>query len=309
MPKSPPGFDHLDLKLIAALIALIEERSTTQAAQRLHLAQSTVSGLLARLRTVFDDELLVRQGRDLVPTARALDLLEAVRPHYDRLAAALGAVRDFDPRQDARVFRLGCTDAFALAALPQLTATLRAQAPHCDLSVRIGDYRTLPDMLSTGEVTTIAGYLRHDPAATAKMRVLRSASWVVLRDASAPAITGIDDFCARPQVLVTPMGDLSGFVDDQLAAIGRARRIVVGLSSFALILATLPGTDLITTVPDFVAQALAGHACLAHDPCPVAVPPVENTLAWSATAHRDPAEAWFRETALRAFEPPRAPVS
>lgn len=304
MSSSPPSIDHIDLKLIAALIALIEERSTAQAAQRLHLAQSTVCGTLARLRQIFDDELLVRQGRDLVPTARALELLDAVRPQYEGLSAALGEVRGFDPGEDARVFTLGCTDAFALAALPELTQTLRETAPNCDLSVRVGDYRSMPHMLASGEVSTVAGYLREDPTATAKTRLLRNAPWVVLRNGDAPAIEGIEDFCARPQALVTPMGDLSGFVDDQLHSIGKDRRIAIGLSSFALILATLPGTDLITTVPDFVAHALARHADFAIDPCPVAVPPVKNALTWSATAHRDPAEKWFRDAVTQAFSLP-----
>ncbi len=302
MSKTPPGFDHIDLKLIAALIALIEERSTTKAARRLHLAQSTVSGTLARLRDIFDDELLVRQGRDLVPTLRAEELLLALRPHYEGLAAALGEVRAFNPETDARVFRFGCTDAFALAALPKLTETLRSKAPSCDLSIRIGDYRTLPEMLSSGEVSTVAGYLREDPTATAKTRVLRNAPWVVVRNAASPPLAGLDDFCARPQALVTPIGDLSGFVDDQLQSIGRERRIVLGLSSFSLILAALPGTDLITTVPDFAAYGLARHAAFEIEPCPVAVPPVTNALAWSATTHRDPAEAWFRAAVADAFE-------
>ncbi|SLN41779.1 LysR family transcriptional regulator [Pseudooctadecabacter jejudonensis] len=300
-PKTP-NIDHIDLKLISALIALIEERSTTLAAQRLHLAQSTVSGTLARLREIFDDELLVRQGRELVPTARAEELLEAVRPHYDGLAAALGEVSAFDPAEDARVFTLGCTDAFALAALPRLTQSLRQTAPYCDLSVRVGDYLTLPAMLSSGDVSTVAGYLRDEAGATAKTRTLRNAPWVVLRNADAPVIDGTDDFCARPHALVTPMGDLSGFVDDQLASIDKDRRIVIGLSSFALILPTLPGTDLITTVPDFVANALMRHANFAVDPCPVAVPPVKNALTWSATAHRNPAEIWFRDTVTKAFD-------
>lgn len=301
MAGTPPGLDQLDLKMISALIALIEERSTTKAARRLHLAQSTVSGTLARLRDLFEDELLVRQGRDLVPTARAEELVQALRPHYDGLAAALGALRPFDPASDARVFRLGCTDALALSALPEMTARLRAEAPQCDLSVRIGDYRSLPDMLASGEVSTIAGYLRNDPAASAKMRVLRHAPWVVLRNAAAPPLEGLADFCTRPQALVTPMGDLSGFVDDQLRALGRTRRIALGLSSFALILGALPGTDLITTVPDFVAEALSRHGAFAVEPCPVAVPPVTNTLAWSATTHRDPAEIWFRDLVSAAF--------
>ncbi|WP_230374264.1 LysR family transcriptional regulator [Pontivivens ytuae] len=129
---------RLDLNLISALVVLIEERSTTAAAKRLNLAQSTVSGILARLRDVFDDDLLVREGRGLVPTSRAEELLAAAKPHLDALAASLGEVQEFNPAEDIRIFRLGCTDAVAMAILPQLTETLRREAPHCGLTVRIG---------------------------------------------------------------------------------------------------------------------------------------------------------------------------
>ncbi|MEM9522963.1 MAG: LysR family transcriptional regulator [Pseudomonadota bacterium] len=301
MPRRETGLGRLDLNLISSLVVLIEERSTTRAARRLHLAQSTVSGILARLRNVFGDELLVRQGRGLVPTARAEDLLAAARPHLEALTAALGEVRVFDPGRDERVFRFGCTDAVAHAILPRLTETLRTEASGCDLVVRVGDYRTLPGMLVSGEVTTILGYLRENPPATAKMRVLRHSPWVVLRDTARPPVVGLEDFCTRPQALVSPLGDLHGFVDDQLRDLGRERRVMVGVSSFSLILATLPGTDLVSTVPDFVARALARLGGLAIDACPVAVPPVTNALAWPGATDRDPAERWFREKLLAAF--------
>lgn len=292
---------RLDLNLVAALVVLIEERSTTAAARRLNLAQSTVSGILARLRDQFEDELLVREGRGLVPTRQAEALLAAAKPHLDGLVAAMGAATPFDPATGARAFRLGCTDAVALMLLPALTAALRRDAPGCDLAVRVGDYRTLPGMLLSGEATLAVGYLREDPHASAKRRVLRHAPWVVLRDRSSPPVRGIDDFCARPQALVTPQGDLSGFVDDQLRALGRRRRVVLGLSSFALILGALPGTDLVTTVPDFVAGRLAEMGGLAMDPCPVAVPPVTNAMAWAASTDRDPAERWFRDRVAAVF--------
>lgn len=298
-----------DLNLLRTFVALIEERSTVGAAQRLFLSQPTVSGTLARLREVLDDELLVRNGRAMEPTPRALELLEAVRPHLDGLSAALAERQAFDPEKDARVFRFGCTDAVALAALPDLSATLRQHAPRSSLVVRVGDYRTLPGMLATGEISTALAYLRDDPSATAKVKVLRHSPWVVLRDPSGPALDGLDDFCRRPHALVTPMGDLSGFVDEELARDGRTRRIALGLSSFALLLTVLPGSDLVATVPDFVAERIASMAHLAVDPCPVAVPLVTNRIAWRAAADRDPAERWFRERVIDAFKAQKQQVA
>ncbi|WP_376088118.1 LysR family transcriptional regulator [Roseomonas sp. CCTCC AB2023176] len=291
-----------DLNLLVTLVALVEERGVTPAARRLGVSQPAASAALARLRDLFRDELLVRTGRGMEPTPRALEIAEAARPHLLGLVEAMAGARPFVPGHDARIFRLGCTDAFAFAALPILSARLREEAPACDLVLRVGDYRTLPAMLGVGEVGTVAGWLRDDAPATAKVRVLRHAPWVLLRDAASPPVAGdLDAFCARPHALVTPAGDLAGPLDRLLGDRGMARRVAVGVSSFALLLAVLPGTDRLATVPDFVAARLAALGGLTIEAPPVAMPPVANALAWRAPLDRDPGEVWFRHAVRDAF--------
>ncbi len=302
MSFSKTDIGSLDLNLVNALVVIVEERSTTAAASRLGLAQSTVSGTLARLRDIFDDRLLVRDGQTMTPTARALEIVEACKPHIDALIAAVGENTPFDPLTAEQHFRLGCTDAVALSILPLLTQRLRVEAPLSNLSVRIGDYRVLPDMLATGEVQTVLAYLRDDLAPSTKIRVLKRTPWVVLRDSKQPKIYGVEDFCARTHVLVTPAGDLDGFVDEELARVGASRRVVLGLSSFALLQTTLLGTDLISTVPQFLAQAITKDGLLALDPCPVDVPSIKNTLAWRIVEDRNPAERWFRKLIAEVFK-------
>lgn len=294
---------RLDLNLLMAFAVLMEERSVTRASQRLFLSQSTTSGALSRLREFFQDELLVRSGSGLEPTARAVGLLEAVRPHLAGLSEAVARAVPFDPASDRRVFRLGCTDAFAFAALPQVSAQLRAKAPACDLVVHIGDHRTLPGLLAGNEVSLIAGDLREDPAANAKVRVLRQTPWVLLRDAASPPIDGdLDRFCAREHVLVTPLGDLHGFVlDDLLDGLGRKRRVPLGVTSFAILLAVLPGTDIVATVPDYVAPPLAELGRLSIEEPPIPLPPLPKAMAWGPAVDRDEAEGWFRDLVADAF--------
>lgn len=291
----------IDLNLLRTLVAVLEERSTVAASRRLFLSQPAVSGALARLRELLGDELLVRNGRALEPTARGLELLDAIKPHLDAIDSALKASTPFDPASNSRLFSLGCTDAVAFALLPRLTARLRREAPHCCLSVRVGDFRVLPGMLSTGEISTALAYLREDPLATVKVKAVLHSPWVVLRDRHQPELQGLDDFCARSHALVTPSGDLEGFVDQSLKQIGRKRRVALGVSSFSLLVAALPGSDMIATVPDFVAGPLGALGGLAAEPCPVAVPLVTNTLAWRAPADRDPAERWFRSLVQASF--------
>ncbi len=302
MPASLSLPEHIDLNLLRTLIAVVDERSTVAAARRLHLAQPTVSGALRQLRNLFNDELLVRQGNILEPTALALEIVRQAKPHLEALASAVGAAIPFDPKTDARTFRLGCTDAVAFALLPDLSASLRAQSPSSSLVVRVGDYRLLPSMLASSEVQTAVGYFRDPPAANAMTRVLRHAEWTVVRDRASPPVDTLDAFCSRPHALVSPLGDLKGFVDDELAKIGRSRHVAVGVSAFALLLAVIPGSDLISTVPDFLADKLVAIGDLDADLSPVSVPPIVNSMVWRATAHRDPAEQWFREMVISIFQ-------
>jgi LysR family transcriptional regulator, mexEF-oprN operon transcriptional activator len=294
------SFSGLDLNLLATLVAVVEERSTVVAAQRLHLAQSTISGSLAKLRIIFGDELLVRNGRHLEPTTRALELLEAAKPHIEALVQAITTVLPFNPVSDHRVFRFGCTDAVALTLLPTLIPLLRERAPLCDIVVRVGDFRVLPAMLSSGEVSSALAFFRDAPPATAKIKSLRHSPWVVVRDASVPAVAGIDDYCDRHHALVTPVGDLAGFVDEQLNAMGRKRRVAVGVTSFAMLIGVLPGSNLIATVPDFVGSQLAKLG-FAIDASPIAIPTITNALSWRAALDRDPAEKWFRALVTECF--------
>jgi LysR family transcriptional activator of mexEF-oprN operon len=296
-----PDLRRLDLNLLPVFRALMEERSATRAGARLFLSQPAVSGALARLREFFGDELLVREGRSFTPTPRATELMAGLLPHLEGLAAAISGAAAFEPETARRVFRIGCTDAVALAILPRLRDDLARLAPRCDLVLRIGDYRTLPDLLAAGDISAAAGFLRDALPDAAKQRVLRHAPWVVVRDAATPAVADAADFAARRHALVTPLGDLEGFVDEALAQAGLSRRVSIGVTSFALLAAALPGSDLVATVPDFVAGWLASLAGLAVDRLPVEVPPVANYLAWRTTADRDPAEIWLRERIVASF--------
>lgn len=293
--------DRIDLNLLHLLRVLLDAGSVSLAAGRLRLSQPTVSEALSRLRAHFGNELFVREGRGFVPTLFARELVETMRPHLDGLFGAARAAVAFDPSVSRHVFRLGCTDAAAFAILPELSRTIRQEAPCCEIVVRTGDYRLLPGLLASGEIDAALGYLRDAAPNSAKIKVLRHSAWVVLRDKSQSPLGGLDDFCARPHVLVTPSGELSGFVDEGLAKHGRQRSVIMGVTAFALLLSILPGSDLLATVPEFVATKLASLGSLAIEPCPVAIPLVANSLAWRIVTDREPAERWFREEVTRIF--------
>ena len=291
------GLRRLDLNLLPVFAALMRERSVTRAGQALFLSQPATSAALARLRAAFRDELLVRNGNALEPTPRAEALLAELAPALQAIAGAVAGATPFDPATDARTFRVGWSDDVAIAAMP-LLPSLREAAPHCRVVLRAANYRTIPTMLESGEIGTAVGFMSDDLPATAKQRVLRRGGFRVLRDAASPGPVDLDGYCARPHVLVTPRGDLTGFADAALAKLGRSRRVVLGIPDFGLLRLVLRGTDLLCTVSDALAdilvEAITGGG-LASDPLPF--PSTQESMvhmAWRAALDHDPAETWLR---------------
>jgi LysR family transcriptional activator of mexEF-oprN operon len=285
---------RLDLNLLTVFATIMEERSVTRAGERLGLSQPATSGALARLRDTFRDPLFIRTGRSFEPTARALALMERLGPAMDALAEAVAPAVPFDPATDRRDFRIGCADDIGIPLLPRLMRILAEEAPHCTLTVRRGDWKTFPGQFEKAEISAALGYMADDLPANAKRRTVVTGHFVVLRADSDPEPISLDTYAARPHVLVTPAGDLRGRADAALEELGRSRRVVLGLTDFALLPSVLAGSDLVATVPDFVAETLAAQAGLRIDPTPFPAPPAVISLAWRGAADADPAERWLR---------------
>ena len=132
----------VDLDMLVALDALLAESSVTRAAKRPCVGQSAMSSTLARLRRTFDDPLLVREGRTMVPTPYAESLARPVRDVLDRITAPLAGRSEFDPVRDDRAFRVIASDYTMVTFLTPLLARLEDDAPGVRLWVSPpgGDY-------------------------------------------------------------------------------------------------------------------------------------------------------------------------
>jgi LysR family nod box-dependent transcriptional activator len=121
-------FNKLDLNLLVALDAMLLERNISRAAERLHVSQSAMSSSLARLRTYFDDPLLVQVGRRMELTPRAQALKEVVRDILGRVDTAIATRPQFDPAQSDREFRLLVSDYTLVTLMPHLLALVRRKS-------------------------------------------------------------------------------------------------------------------------------------------------------------------------------------
>jgi LysR family transcriptional activator of mexEF-oprN operon len=285
---------HLDMNLLVVFEALMIERNLTRVGEKLFITQSTVSAALSRLRDLFDDPLLIRNGRQMEPTPRALHIFEEVRPAMDVISAAVSRAKAFDPATSCNVFRLGLSDDAEFGLFPALLNALQQEAPNITVVVRRANFLLMPGLLSSGEISVGVSYTTDLPA-NAKRRKLRDIGVRVLRGDDRPGPLTLDEYCERPHVMVSFSGDLSGNIDADLARAGRSRRVVLAVPQFGSLRALLRSTEMIATVPDYAACILADDGSLRADEAPFEVKPSELSMVWSGAYDSDPAESWLRE--------------
>jgi DNA-binding transcriptional LysR family regulator len=286
-----------DLGLLAVLDALLEERSVTRAAVRLAVTQPTVSGMLARLRKVFDDPLFVRTQRGLLPTPRALAVAPQLKQWLND-AGALVAGQTFEPSSARWTTAVAANDYIQSALIVPFLARLRAGAPHARVVVRPASTDRVADTLASGELDLNITGTTETPSYDLPSRLLYEERYVGVVRQDHPLdgqrAVSLDTFCSYPHVLVSPTeGRFAGPTDQALARLGRARRVVLSVPGFLVLPDILQTDDLIAVVPERVLRGrLAGLRTFTP---PVAIPTFAVVALWHPRLHKDPAHRWFRE--------------
>ncbi|WP_122562489.1 LysR family transcriptional regulator, partial [Pseudomonas viridiflava] len=211
---------RVDLNLLVIFEALMFERNLTRVAEKLFIGQPAVSAALGRLRDLFDDQLLLRNGRAMEPTVRALDILKEIRPALDTISGAVSRAKEFDPSTSNDVFRIGLSDDAEFGLLPPLLSRLREEAPGIIVVIRRANYLLLPALLASGEISVGVSYTVDLPA-NAKRKKLRDIGCKVIRGDARPEPLTLDEYCERQHAMVSFSGDLSGNIDLDLARVGR----------------------------------------------------------------------------------------
>ena len=284
---------RVDLNLLVIFETLMFEKNLTRAAEKLFLGQPAVSAALARLRDLFDDPLLVRNGRGFEPTARALAILRELQPAMDTISGAVSRAREFNPATNRDTFRIGLSDDAEFGLFPALLNQLREEAPEVVIVVRRVNFLLMSSMLASGEISVGVSYTTELPA-NAKRRKLREMRVKVLRGDERPGPLTLDEYCARPHALVSFSGDLCGNIDNDLARLDRSRRVVLAVPQFSGLRSIIAGTEMLATVPDFAAAALIEGTSLRADDPPFELVNSDLSMVWSGVTDNDPAERWIR---------------
>jgi DNA-binding transcriptional LysR family regulator len=283
-----------DLNLLVTLDVLLAEGSVARAAQRLRLSPSAMSRALARLRETTSDPLLVRAGRGLVPTPRALELRERVSQLVQDAEAALGPAEKLDLKRLVRTFTLRTSEGFVENFGPDLIARVGEQAPGVRLRFVQKPHKDSTPLrdgtvdLETGVVGSTTG-----PEVRAQSLFRDRFVGVVRMDhpLSRGAITP-SRYAAGRHVLVSRQGLDVGPIDEALKPLGLEREILTIVGGFSTALALARASDLIASVPERHTGNL--RTGMHSFPLPVPVPEITISLLWHPRLEADPAHRWLR---------------
>ena len=253
MPIDHINLRRLDLNLLLAFDALMRAESVSGAAERLSLGQPAMSHNLRRLRDLFGDELLMREGGRLRPTDRGLALWAPVRDALEGLETGLDMARDFDPLASERVFRISVPDYLAAAVLSCLTAQTE-DAPGVQFRVESFDRDPGRAALIAGQLDAYIGVM--PPSDLLVEEPVCEDDFVTLYDPdhwSEPP-EKLSAFCGAPHLLVAQADSFEGWVDAALASRGRSRRVAASVARFGDAVATLRGTAMLATLPRKAAE-------------------------------------------------------
>jgi DNA-binding transcriptional LysR family regulator len=285
-----------DLNLLAALDVLLQERSVTQAAERLGISAPSASRLLARLRQVTGDPLLVRAGRNLVPTARALALHDEVHRVVEEAAGLLRPTTLNLATLDRR-FNIRANDGFVSAFVAPLMATVGVQAPSAVLRFA-PEGETDDDALREGRIDLDIGALREMAPEIRFQTILRD-RFVGLARPGHPIFDGpitAERFCMFDQISASRRGRAHGPVDIALARLGLKRRVVLIVPFPKNALSVLPSSDLIALVPTHVLRSMEAMGVnLRSFELPLAVEPVVIAQAWHPRFDKDAGHQFMRQ--------------
>ncbi|MFK7828724.1 MAG: LysR family transcriptional regulator [Congregibacter sp.] len=287
-------FDKLDLNLLVVLEALIDESSVSRAAKRLHLTQPTISASLNRLRDYFDDELLIKSGRIMILSPKAVELEAPVKAALALIRREITNPKTFDPKESKREFLIVASDYSFNVLLGDFLMSCEQNAPGISFTI-IPPSKLATDRFQRGEVDlllTVSPY-----------RIEGHPEFALLQDEDAVICCAkgrFKDGISRKQFLeaghvVAQFGEerSPATMEIELEKMGLPRRIEVRLPTFSMLPQAVTGTDRVATMHRRQAEYFAQWLPISVHPLPITIPLIEEIAQWHHTKDRDLGVQWL----------------
>lgn len=286
-----------DLNLLVAFDALMRERSVTRAASRLKIQQSAMSHNLGTLRVLLDDELFVRVGQVMKPTARAEALASSISKILEQAQDAITTRETFRPETEERTFSIGFSSELEVLLIPGLTAQVRRCAPGIRLLARLAQPEEVHRMLDDGIIDLAIGCFG-DGAERHRRKLLFEQSLLccfnpALLDLALPLSRSA--YLAQRHALVSQNASIRGCLEDALRAAGVELDVAMAAPEFLTVLSTVMHTPVIATLPARIVSRYAPLLGLVASPVPFDFTVMPISMVWAAQSDRDPASEWLRK--------------
>jgi DNA-binding transcriptional LysR family regulator len=307
-PGSERNLSAVDLNLLLVLHTVLTEGSATGAARQLHVTQSAVSNSLSRLRDLFGDRLVVRNGRGLAPTPLARELAPRLAAAVKELEHVVGGGRAFDPAATTRRFTFACSDGIQLHDVPALFAVFSRRLPRASLRVVSVDYLIAGDGLATGDVDVALGP-RESAGEGIRFQPLYSQAGVLVArrgnrqvgTAVTPAEFNRLRFVDTHITLGRP-GIGHRVATDTFARHGLVRNIVLTVSHFATAAMVVARSNCVAALPERLAEVFCGAFPLRTLRMPLMDRlRFETGMMWHQRADQDPGSRFFREVVAQSL--------
>jgi len=288
-------FNRLDLNLLVALDALLSEKSITRASRRLNLSQSATSGVLARLRDYFKDDLLMPVGRNLILTPLAVSLIEPVRDVLLQIQRTIEIKPEFDPATAVREFRIVASDFVSTVLLGDLGRRIAKEAPGISLDISLSS-STFGERLERGEVELIIlpGKYMSESKPT-QMLFEETYTCIVWTGNELVGDTlTLENYMALGHVSSRFGTAQTSFEEHFLKDNGYDRRIEVSTPNFTSLPHFVIGTNRIATMHTRLARMLACYYPIRLIEPPIAFPKIEMCMQWNPFLENDPSHQWLR---------------
>lgn len=289
-------FERLDLNLLVALDVLIDERSVSAAARRLHLSQPAVSGALNRLREFFGDELLVQSGRQMVLTSKAQELAVPVRDALMLIRTRITTPTQFDPAVAQRTFKVIASDYIFTVMLSGTIAELAAVAPGVEFEIMPPESRTM-ELLERGEAdllitidTNISPNFPQTPLFEDEHAVICWSQSQYSGGIDAAAFSA-----AGHAISYFGPAQTQAFSEMFLERKRIARRIEVRVPSFTMLPEAVIGTERLATLQRRYAEHWARLLPITVLPTPFEMPKLREVAQWHSMRESDAGLNWLVE--------------
>lgn len=293
---------NFDLNLLVIFDALMRERNVSRVADQLALSQPAISNALNRLRSLLDDQLLIRTAQGMQPTALALSLEAPIRQAIQQIETTLSGGHQFDPQSSRRRFRIATTDYAELALMPRLLAYMRTTAPGIEFDILDLPPDTPTKALEDGNLDLCIGRFGELPPRIRRTPFLKENLVVAYDPQQLDLTTGLDldQFLALRHIWVSG-GQHRGVVDMWLDDNNLERDIVLVTPNYLGATHLIIGNDMVVVLPKRMADQYSGLLPIELAPLPLPIPPFDVDIITSSLRGDDLALDWLIGTLQQEF--------